>query len=345
MSDDRFDLIGLGECMVELWSDGPLAEALTLHRGYGGDVLNALVMASRLGARSAFVSRVGDDPFASGLLAAWRAEGIDTSASPVVNGINGVYFISVGAGGERSFTYRRSGSAASFLSPADVEDGPVDRAAAVLLSGITQALSPSAEAATLRAAERARAGGALVAFDPNYRSALWDERGRREGQDGRELAAAAAAALLPLTSLALPSGPADAAVVALHEADPATLARAFAERGAEAVALKLGAQGSFVWRDGEGDHVPPAPVAEARDTTGAGDAWNAALLVALLRGADLQSAAAWANEVAAWQIGHRGAVPRERPPEALAARYAERGRVPEAPVPGAPLLDSRERRR
>jgi 2-dehydro-3-deoxygluconokinase len=345
MNDDRFDLVGLGECMVELWSDGPLEEAVTLRRGYGGDVLNSLVMASRLGARSAFVSRVGDDPFAAGLLAAWQAEGVDTSASPIVPGINGVYFISVGAGGERSFTYRRSGSAASFLSPDDVDRSPVDRAAAVLLSGITQALSPSAEAATLRAAERARAVGALVAFDPNYRSALWAERGRREGRDGRELAAAAAAALLPLTSLALPSAPADAAVVGLDDADPTTLARAFTERGAEAVALKLGAQGSFVWRGDHGDHVAPAPVAEARDTTGAGDAWNAALLVALLHGADPPAAAAAANEVAAWLLGHRGAVPRERPPEALMRRFAERGRVPEAPVARGPLLDSRERRR
>ncbi|HEX8602045.1 MAG TPA: PfkB family carbohydrate kinase, partial [Pseudoduganella sp.] len=75
----RFDLIGLGECMVEFNATEPLSQAVGFSKAYGGDVLNALVTAARQGARTAFVSRVGDDPFGAGLRAAWQEEGIDVS--------------------------------------------------------------------------------------------------------------------------------------------------------------------------------------------------------------------------------------------------------------------------
>jgi len=89
------DLIGVGECMVELFAEEPLGQAPVLRRAYGGDVLNALVSATRLGSRTGFVSRVGDDPFGESLRAAWREDGVDVSHAPLVPGENGVYFISV----------------------------------------------------------------------------------------------------------------------------------------------------------------------------------------------------------------------------------------------------------
>lgn len=59
--DRVYDLVSLGECMVELWSDEPLGTVDRLHRSYGGDAPNALVTASRLGSRTASITRVGDD--------------------------------------------------------------------------------------------------------------------------------------------------------------------------------------------------------------------------------------------------------------------------------------------
>ncbi len=53
----HFDLIGLGECMAELFSDQPLEVAKDLKKAYGGDVLNTLVHAARLGLRTAFISK------------------------------------------------------------------------------------------------------------------------------------------------------------------------------------------------------------------------------------------------------------------------------------------------
>jgi 2-dehydro-3-deoxygluconokinase len=282
-----FDLIGIGECMVEFHATAPLAQATQFHKSYGGDVLNALVAAARAGSRSAFVSRVGDDPFGPGLLAAWREEGVDTSHAPLVPGENGVYFISVDAAGERSFTYRRAGSAASAMT-ADVDEAFIASGRCLLLSGITQAISPGARAATLAAARISRAHGVTVAYDPNYRPRLWTETAT---------ARAACLELLPYVDILLPSLPADADVLP----GPApTLA--------PHVAVKLGEQGSEVWHGGERTVVPVAS-AQVVDTTGAGDCWNGTYLALLLDGVAPLDAAARANAAAAAKLAHRGAIP------------------------------------
>jgi 2-dehydro-3-deoxygluconokinase len=295
------ELIGLGECMVEFFAQEPLAQARTFTRAFGGDVLNALVAASRLGLATGFISRVGNDPFGPGLLAAWQAEGIDTTQAPLVEGENGVYFISVGEGGEREFTYRRLGSAASHLCPEDLEPEYLAEARGLLLSGITQALSPSAQAATLRAAELARASGLLVAFDPNYRPRLWAGRG------GLEAARRALAELLPLVDVLLPSFPADLALWGLEHLDPPAALRALLQR-VPRVGLKAGAEGAWLGWEGRSLHVPPAFPRQVRDTTGAGDAWNGAFLHGLLRGQGPFEAALRANHVAAAKLAYRGAI-------------------------------------
>lgn len=282
-----FDLIGIGECMVEFYATEPLAQATQFHKSYGGDVLNALVAAARAGSRTAFVSRVGDDPFGPGLLAAWHDEGIDTRHAPLVPGENGVYFIAVDAAGERSFTYRRANSAATGLT-ADVDAAFIASSRCLLLSGITQAISPGARAATLAAARIARAHGVTVAYDPNYRPRLWPDAATAQ---------AACAELLPYVDILLPSLPADAEVLP----GPAhTLA--------PHVAVKLGEQGCHVWQDGERTVVAAVP-AQVVDTTGAGDCWNGTYLALLSQGAGATQAAVRANAAAAAKLAHRGAIP------------------------------------
>jgi 2-dehydro-3-deoxygluconokinase len=296
------DLIGLGECMVEFFADEPLAQARTFTRALGGDVLNALVAAARLGSATGFITRVGNDPFGSGLLAAWRAEGIDTRCAPLVEGENGVYFISLTEKGEREFTYRRQGSAAARIAPEDLEPEYLASAPMLLLSGITQALSPSAQATALRAAKLARSSGAWVAYDPNYRPALWAGRG------GLEAARRAFAELLPHVDLLLPSFPADMALLGIECPDPFTALKVLLQH-VPRVGLKVGPEGAWLGWEGQLLHVPPASPRQVRDTTGAGDAWNGVFLHKLSRGAQAFEAALQANRLAAAKLAYRGAIP------------------------------------
>jgi 2-dehydro-3-deoxygluconokinase len=287
--------------MVELYADEPLGRARNLHKAYGGDVLNSLVTASRLGARCAFITRVGDDPFGAGLRDAWQREGIDTTHAPLVPGENGVYFVSLLEGGEREFTYRRVGSAASALSSADLDADFLASSRVCLLSGITQAISESAEAATLQAAQLAHSAGVTVAFDPNYRPALWARRG------GVAAARAAFNALRPFVDVLLASHPADLPALGNSKSVPSQVASDLGANGM-VVALKVGREGAWLSGSPSTTRVS-AMSAPAKDATGAGDAWNGAFLAHLCRGTSVLEAATLANATAAIAIRHRGAIP------------------------------------
>lgn len=296
------DLIGLGECMVELFAEEPLATTTVLHKRYGGDVLNALVSAARLGSATGFITRVGDDPFGPGLRAAWAVEGVDISRAPLVSGENGVYFVGLHRG-ERSFSYRRAGSAASQLGPSDVDAGYIASSRAILLSGITQALSTTARAATLEAAQIARQKGTLVAYDPNYRPRLWTAHG------GASAARAAFEELTPHTDWLLASYPSDLEFLwspVLQPLEALSRLAAHVPQGA----LKLGKQGALLWQQGSVAEIPAFPT-RVVDTTGAGDAWDGAFLHGLTHGLAPEQAAQGAACIASLKLAYRGAIPLE----------------------------------
>lgn len=299
----RLDLLGLGECMVELYADQPLGMAKTLTKAYAGDVLNALVTASRLGAKVGFITRVGNDPFGEGMLEFWRSEGVDLAQALPGEGENGVYFISLKAGGEREFTYRRSGSAASRIRPEDLDAAYIGTARMLLLSGITQAISASAQAATLEAARLARGRGVKVAFDPNYRPRLWADRG------GLQVARSALGQLVPLVDIFLPSFPSDFVLLAAEAEDAETTLRAIPQH-LPLTAVKAAHQGAYLVQAGHSRHFPAASV-EVVDSSGAGDAWNGAFLSELLRDRSPETAARTANRIAGRKLGFRGAIPAE----------------------------------
>jgi 2-dehydro-3-deoxygluconokinase len=298
-----FDLVAIGEGMVEFHAKADFASAQTFHRGFAGDVVNSLIHASRLGLRTALVSRIGDDAFAPALLAEWSAEAVDLTHAPVVPGENGLYFILTDANGEREFLYRRAGSAASQIGPGDIDPALLGAARFVLVSGITQAISASAEAAVAAvcALDGARAN---TVYDPNYRPRLWAQRGRVEAAQRAFTAIAGQVAWI------LPSFPADLPLIGAEALDPNAALAAFAATSGANVALKLGADGVLLQIGGQVTHVPAVPAPLIVDTTGAGDAWNAAFLHGLARAQAPEQAAAAANRYAAGILGYRGAIPR-----------------------------------
>jgi 2-dehydro-3-deoxygluconokinase len=306
----RFDLLGLGECMVELFADGPLGTAPALRRAFGGDVLNSLVAATRLGGRCGFISRVADDPFGPAMRQAWADEGMDVSHAPLTSGDNGVYFISVADNGEREFSYRRRDSPASQYTVADLDEAYIAASHMLLLSGITQALSGTMRQATLAAAQMAHRHGVLVAFDPNYRPRLWAPQG------GLQAARAALREVAPFVDWLLPSHPADSVLLgddalALPADDFAGAAQAlegFAALG-PAVALKLGPRGCLLRTVAGSTHVEGVSAEKVLDTTGAGDLWNGRFLMGLRQGQAPADAALSAHRLAARKLAHRGAIP------------------------------------
>ena len=112
-----FDVVSLGEPLYEL-NRQPDGRFLP---GIGGDTLNVAAAAARLGSRTAYATRLGDDIFGAEIRDLMRREGIDESA--VIDGgeaPTGIYFVTHGPKGH-VFTYRRKGSAASLMTPAGSE--------------------------------------------------------------------------------------------------------------------------------------------------------------------------------------------------------------------------------
>ena len=177
------EIVAIGECMIELFSDEPIGSADTFQRAYAGDTNNVLHMASRLGTSCGYVTRAADDHFGDYLLNAWRDNGIDTSAVRRVAGFTAVHFISLLPGGDREFIYYRKGSAASTMTPDDLDSDYIAQARVLHVGGIIQAVSPSCRETVLSAVQIAGEKGVTVSFDTNLRANMWTPSEAREALD------------------------------------------------------------------------------------------------------------------------------------------------------------------
>ncbi|WP_329410118.1 ribokinase [Streptomyces sp. NBC_00704] len=259
-----------------------LGSDLAVHPG--GKGANQAVAAARLGARTALLARVGDDAHGRLLLDAQRAAGVDTANVLAGGAPTGVALITVDPSGDNSIVV--SPGANGRLTPVDV------RAASGLLH-TSKAVSAQLEIPLETVVEVVRnlAPGGRFVLNPS---------------PPRPLPAEVLAACDPL-------------IVNEHEAKvilgeagdaasgPEDWARLLLAKGPRSVVVTLGAQGALVASaDGGVQHVAPVKV-DAVDTTGAGDAFTAALAWRLGRGASLAEAAAYAARVGAVSVTRRGA--------------------------------------
>ena len=293
MSDKHFDLVALGEPMVELnqtrGSSGDYVQ------GFGGDTSNCAIAAARLGARSAYVTRLGDDAFGRMLIELWQREGVDATGVGIDSAApTGVYFVTHGPKGHE-FDYLRTGSAASRMRPADLPL-PVIRAAKVLhLSGISQAISASACDTCFAAMEAARAAGVKISYDTNLRLKLWPPPRAR----------AIIRASLALADWALPS--LDDAKLLFECNDADGILDACHAAGVPLVVLRCGAEGCIVSDNKRRERIAGHRV-KAIDATGAGDCFDGAFAARIVAGDDSVAAARYANAAAAIATTGYGAV-------------------------------------
>jgi 2-dehydro-3-deoxygluconokinase len=277
----------IGECMVELRPAEPGRFAM----GFAGDVYNTAVQLKRQSPDLdvQFLTVTGDDALSAQMREAWRGEGVGETLAFEGAGAPGLYLIEL-IDGERLFHYWRSASPARGWFKALAAHGGASVLAGadlVYLSGISLAILPEEDqfpALDMLGAVKGQIG--RLAFDTNLRPKLWRDLGRASEVIGR--AAKLADILLPSLD------------------DIQALGWAADDLEGE-VALTAGASGCRL-RDGGGWRELPAPAATVRDTSGAGDAFNAAYLAARLRGAASLAAAEAGLALAAYTVGQIGAV-------------------------------------
>jgi 2-dehydro-3-deoxygluconokinase len=298
----------IGECMIEL---RPAPGGL-YSRGFGGDTLNTTVYLARLGVETDYITTLGDDTLSDEMVAGWQAEGVGTTRVARLKGkLPGIYLIETDARGERKFFHWRESAAARQLMDLPDTESILQSLAGydvVYLSAITLSILGEAGRGRLIAALRqARARGARIAFDTNFRARGWPdlEVARKVFRDAFE----AADIVLASTEDLLPLYP--------GENDESLMARIPGQE----VVMKLGEPASIVRFEGVAQPVKAEPVTRpVVDTTAAGDSFAAAYIAARLGGADPVRSAGAGHHLAGVVVCYPGAI---IPRSAMPARAAK----------------------
>ncbi|RNB87713.1 sugar kinase [Brevibacillus fluminis] len=293
------ELITFGESMVLFnpGKAGALRYVQHFHKQIGGAESNVAIGVQRLGHQAGWFSRLGNDEFGKFVLSTIRAEGVDTSKVIVDDrGPTGLYFKEKRNKRDVRVTYYRKGSAASFLSPDDLDESYLKQATCLHLTGITPVLSPTCRSAALEAVRIARQNGVMVSFDPNIRYTLWNSSDAK-------------------TTLCAIASQCDVVMPGLQEAQfltgkesPRDISSYFLEQGVSAVILKLGEQGAYFAVKGHEQFVPAFPVDDVVDPVGAGDGFAAGVLAGRLKGWDWDEAVRLGNAVGAMVVQTDGDV-------------------------------------
>lgn len=290
---DRYDVIVIGEIMVELYCEQRLSDGAPLRLGFSGDALNAAAAAAAAGARTAVLTAVGTDEVGDAIIRRVVELGIEPALIRREQRPNGAYLLHGDLTGHRQFSYWRNGSAASTLDVLDVT--PLPDTGAVVLSGVAAALSDTAEQAVLAAARAAHAAGVAVIYDPNYRPKLTTTARARK----------VLAAVAPYCTLMTPSCPGDSQPL-LDAGEPTAAAAAVLACGARSTAVTAGAAEVLI--DGEPGQVrlsvPHTP--DAVDATGAGDVLTGTAAARLSLGDPLIEAVRLGIGAAALSVTGRG---------------------------------------
>jgi len=272
------DAVTFGEALALFVAqqEGDLAQVSDYKRVLAGAEVNVAIGLTRLGHRTGWVSRVGDDPFGRFVLAELAAAGVDTSTVTLDADAPTAFQLKGHAGGgDPENVYFRRHSSGTRLAPSPAIDAYIGGARHLHLTGIPLALSETARAFSARAVDVARTAGATISFDTNLRPVLWDS----EEQMIREVNAMAARADWVLPGLS-------EGAVLTGATTPEGIAAFYLERGVTLVAVKNGELGAELFTAAGEHHRLGAFAVETVDTVGAGDGFAAGLISAGLDGLD-----------------------------------------------------------
>jgi 2-dehydro-3-deoxygluconokinase len=271
-------VVTLGESMLRLSTTDRLQQVDSLAVHVAGSESNVAVALAQLGWDAVWLSALPDTPVGRRVASELAGCGVDVSQVRWVDGGRvGLFFVEF-AEAPRSTTvwYDRAHSAASALEPGDLDTSLLDAVDYAVVCGITAGLGDGPRRLALRFAREARARGARVCVDVNYRPRLWDE-------------ATAAAAIAEL------AGAADVVVCSARDAaslwgiggeslDAVRRLRDELSPGAELVVVTTGADGAVAVASDGTLFEQPAYATTVVDRIGAGDAFLAGVLWGLQRG-------------------------------------------------------------
>lgn len=260
------DVTAIGELLIDFTPSGANDLGMNLFaRNPGGAPANVLAMNARLGGRTAFIGKVGDDDFGRFLKQTLVSGGVGIDGlvmSPDVN--TTLAFVQLTESGDRSFSFYRKPGADMMLDVSELKPELMTDCH-ILHFGSVSLTDEPCRTATLAAAKMAKDAGRIISYDPNFRPPLWDDhaRAKKEILDAMPLADIVKVSEEELTMLTA-------------ETDLVAGAKKLAAYGPTLILVSLGPKGAFFYTANATGILPTYDV-KTVDTTGAGDAFLGAI--------------------------------------------------------------------
>ncbi|MFD0716483.1 sugar kinase [Paenibacillus sp. GCM10027626] len=279
MNTQSPDLVTFGETMALFMSPAykGLEGAASLEQSFGGAESNVAIGAARLGCSVGWFGMLGNDPFGRAILKRVRGEGVDVSRSKLSDAASTGLMFRETVAGKLAVHYYRKHSAASQMTPDDLDLDYIRNCKLLHVTGITAALSRSARETVLAAVAAAKEAGVKVSFDPNLRLKLWSIE---EAKPVVQRLAEQADYYLPgWDELQLLHGTQDFAAV-----------RAQLAKLSATCIIKGYNDSTIILENGKETAVPFYKAEEVIDTVGAGDGFCAGFLTGILQGKTAEEA-------------------------------------------------------
>lgn len=297
MADKFFDLITIGESLVEFSTNQKLGNAECLHKYYGGDSLVVAIAAKRLNSNVGFITSLGNDPFKEYMLTSWQKEGLNLEHVKIVDENNGLYMVSRPEASEKEFIYYRKKIAPAKLSIEDIDEEYIKRSKIIYASGITQSLSLTAREAVKKAFEIAKENNVLTAYDPNFTNLISSK------DDAKEYFSE----IIELTDILFMSSKYD--TKSIFEIDSLeNIMKKIADYGVQTIIIKSSNDKGYFVNSQRNTVFIPFYTEHVIDTTSSGDTFNGAFLHAVANSYSPAEAAKIASIDAGIQAQGIGAV-------------------------------------
>ena len=271
--EQKIDIAIIGECLIELSSNGTLADTSTLNKYFGGDTVTTAVAIARLGGGVTYLTKVGNDGFSEFILSALQKENIDTSLIKTNDEQNGMYIVSHTLNNKEILYYKRK-TAATKLSIEDITEDTVKKLKMIYSTGVVQSLSASSRELVREAFKMARENDVITAYDPNYTSCFMNSADTKEYLEE----------IIGLSDIVFSSLKNDSQK--LYDMDsPEKIIQYYWDRGVKIAVIKSHVDnGYYTGYSGNIEFTEFYNTQKAIDTTASGDVFNGGFLYAITNG-------------------------------------------------------------
>lgn len=302
------DIVAMGELLIDFTPESQVDNGKPLFApNPGGAPANVLAASAKLGQKTAFIGKVGEDAFGRYLQKQMHAQGINTRGLIFAKDANTTLaFVVLSESGERSFMFYRKPGADMLMHASEIDYDMIHQAKIFHFGSVSLTHEPS-RSATYEAVSFAKKSGLLISYDPNVRMNLWNNAVEAKEQILH---------MMPYAHLLKISEEELEFLTGTNDAEAGT-EQLVSLYGHACILVTLGHKGCF-YRIGEmTGHVPGFSVTTV-DTNGAGDAFLGGVLYQIvqvdrplseLESEDIQNMVRFANAVGALVTTKKGAMP------------------------------------